>query len=369
MRLELAALDRHDPVEPHRKRPHERAQHAVIAVGQDAERAGAPAHLGEHLRGLRPGRQALPGPDERGHVGGDDLRGRSPQGVAKRGFDRRAVRRRLPVERVREQQVAHVRAPPGAGRRRGVRGDAALVEKRAQGAGEPAHGVEHRRIDVEGDGSNRHSGGPPVATAEQGAGRSRRLQRVRQMALLLRESHLRELLAMRELIPLMARTLASFSTGGAVQPVRSTTPVARYGGFLGVMPAYLAPPAPAAPGGRPGEAGESEEALGLKAVAFYPNNAARRLPTHLATILLLDPATGALRAVLDGRLITEMRTAAVSAAATDRLARQDARVLAILGAGVQARSHVEALREVRPPSEVRAWSRTQAGAERFAAEM
>jgi ornithine cyclodeaminase/alanine dehydrogenase-like protein (mu-crystallin family) len=189
------------------------------------------------------------------------------------------------------------------------------------------------------------------------------------MALLLRESHLRELLAMRELIPLMARTLASFSTGGAVQPVRSTTPVARYGGFLGVMPAYLAPPAPAAPGGRPGEAGESEEALGLKAVAFYPNNAARRLPTHLATILLLDPATGALRAVLDGRLITEMRTAAVSAAATDRLARRDARVLAILGAGVQARSHVEALREVRPPSEVRAWSRTQAGAERFGAEM
>lgn len=186
------------------------------------------------------------------------------------------------------------------------------------------------------------------------------------MALLLRESHLRELLAMRELIPLMVRTLATFSTGGAVQPVRSTTPVERYGGFLGVMPAYLAPPAP---GGRPGEAGESEEALGLKAVAFYPNNAARRLPTHLATILLLDPATGALRAVMDGRLITEMRTAAVSAAATDRLARRDARVLAILGAGVQARSHVEALREVRPPSEVRAWSRTQAGAERFAAEM
>lgn len=186
------------------------------------------------------------------------------------------------------------------------------------------------------------------------------------MALLLRESHLRELLAMRELIPLMARTLGAFSAGGAVQPLRTIVPVERQGAFLGVMPAYLPP---SAQDEAAGDAAESSEALGLKAVAVYPGNAGRHLPTHLATILLLDPATGVLRAVLDGRLITELRTAAVSAAATDRLARRDARVLAILGAGVQARSHVEALREVRPPTEVRVWSRTQAGAERFAAEM
>lgn len=175
------------------------------------------------------------------------------------------------------------------------------------------------------------------------------------MALLLRESHLRKLLTMRDLIPLMARTLATFSAGGAVQPLRSVTDVKRHGAFLGVMPAYLA--------------GDSDEALGLKAVAVYPGNAARHLPTHLATILLLEPATGVLRAVLDGRLITEMRTGALSAAATDRLARRDARVFAMLGAGVQARSHVEALREVRAPAEVRVWSRTPAGAERFASEM
>jgi ornithine cyclodeaminase/alanine dehydrogenase-like protein (mu-crystallin family) len=191
------------------------------------------------------------------------------------------------------------------------------------------------------------------------------------MALLLRESHLRELLVMRDLVPLMARTLAAFSTGGAVQPVRSTVPVDRHQAFLGVMPAYLAPPAqtPGGPrAGRPAGAAESTEALGLKAVAVYPGNAAHHLPTHLATILLLDPATGGLRAVLDGRLITEMRTAAVSAAATDRLARRNARVLAVLGAGVQARSHIEALGEVRPPAEVRVWSRTQAAAERLASE-
>ena len=174
------------------------------------------------------------------------------------------------------------------------------------------------------------------------------------MALLLRESHLRELLTMRDLIPLMARTLGTFSSGGAVQPLRSVTDVKRHDAFLGVMPAYLG--------------GDAEEALGLKAVAVYPGNAAHHLPTHLATILLIDPPTGVLRAVLDGRLITEMRTGAVSAAATDRLARREARVFAMLGAGVQARSHVEALREVRPPAEVRVWSRTQAGAERFASE-
>jgi alanine dehydrogenase len=181
------------------------------------------------------------------------------------------------------------------------------------------------------------------------------------MALLLRESHLRELLVMRDLIPLMAETLAAFSTGGAVQPVRSVVPVERHSGFLGIMPAYLGSSAQT-------PAAESTEALGLKAVAFYPGNAEQHLPTHLATILLLDPGTGALRAVLDGRLITEMRTAAVSAAATDRLARPGAKVLALLGAGVQARSHIEALREVRAPAEVRVWSRSQASADRLASE-
>jgi len=171
------------------------------------------------------------------------------------------------------------------------------------------------------------------------------------MALLLQESHLRGLLTMRELVPLMERTLAAFSTGGAVQPVRTIVPVEAHGGFLAVMPAYLG----------------ADAALGLKAVAFYPRNAARALPTHLATILLLEPETGALQAVMDGRLITELRTAAVSAAATRHLARQAVRVLAILGAGVQARSHLEALREVCAPGEVRVWTRTRANAERFSA--
>jgi len=111
------------------------------------------------------------------------------------------------------------------------------------------------------------------------------------------------------------------------------------------------------------------EGLGLKVVTFYPPNAKRGLPTHMATIFLLDPETGAPLVVMDGRLITEMRTAGVSAAATKLLASPGARVLAILGSGVQARSHVEALRLVRPLREIRVWSPTKAHADRFAEEI
>src|SRR5213076_1552692 len=100
------------------------------------------------------------------------------------------------------------------------------------------------------------------------------------------------------------------------------------GGFYGIMPAL------------------TREALGQKIVTFYPTNAQRGLPTHMATIFLVDPQTGAPVAIMDGRLITEMRTAAVSATATKLLAPQDAKILAILGSGVQAHSHVEALRLV-----------------------
>ena len=84
-------------------------------------------------------------------------------------------------------------------------------------------------------------------------------------------------------------------------------------------------------------------ALGAKLVTVYHSNHARGLPSHLATIVLHDPETGALQAVMDGRYITEARTAAVSAASAKHLARKDARVLAVLGSGVQARSHLESL--------------------------
>src|SRR6267378_2548239 len=142
-----------------------------------------------------------------------------------------------------------------------------------------------------------------------------------------------------ELIPVIAQALAALSSGKVVQPVRSVLPVALHRGFFAVMPAYA-----------DGEGG----ALGAKLVTFYPKNVG--LHTHHALIVMFKAETGEPLAVMDGRLITEMRTAAASAVATERLARQDASVLGILGSGVQAKSHLAALRQVRSFKEVRVWS-------------
>ncbi len=167
----------------------------------------------------------------------------------------------------------------------------------------------------------------------------------------LNENQVREHLQMAELIPAMEKALIEFSAGNVTQPVRSVINVGSPGGFLGLMPAL------------------TPDGLGLKAVTFYPSNVERGIPTHMATIFLVDPQTGTPLAIMDGRLITEMRTAAVSAAATKLLAPADAKILAILGSGVQARSHAEALQLVRPFEEIRVWSPTKEHAERFAREI
>src|SRR5437870_5381664 len=169
--------------------------------------------------------------------------------------------------------------------------------------------------------------------------------------LFLDEEQVRQHLRMEELIPAMEKALIDFSADKVTQPVRSVITVDPPGGFFGMMPALT-------PAG-----------LGIKIVTFYASNAERRIPTHMATIFLVDPETGTPLAVMDGTLITEMRTAAVSAVATKLLASPDAKILAILGSGVQARSHVEALRLVRQFEEVGVWSPTTAHAERFANEI
>src|SRR5450755_1579697 len=122
------------------------------------------------------------------------------------------------------------------------------------------------------------------------------------------EEQVRPHLRMAELIPAMEKALIDFSSGKLTQPVRSVITVDPPGGFFGMMPALA-------------------EGLGLKIVTFYPPNAERGIPTHMATIFLVDPETGTPLAAMDGRLITEMRTAAVSAVATKLLARPDARIL------------------------------------------
>ena len=169
--------------------------------------------------------------------------------------------------------------------------------------------------------------------------------------LFLNEEQVRQHLRIEDLIPTMEKALIDFSSGKVTQPVRSVIKVDPPGGFYGMMPAL------------------SPEGLGQKIVTFYPPNAGKGIPTHMALIVLNDPQTGAPLAVMDGRLITEMRTAAVSAAATKLLASKDAKVLAILGSGVQAQSHTEALRLVRNFEEVRVWSPTREHAEKFAKEI
>ncbi len=168
--------------------------------------------------------------------------------------------------------------------------------------------------------------------------------------LFLNEEQVRQHLQMADLIPAMEKALIDFSAGKVTQPVRSIikVDVAAATGFLGLMPAL------------------TPDGLGLKAVTFYPSNAQRGIPTHMATIFLVDPETGTPLAIMDGRLITEMRTAAVSAAAMKLLAAPESKILAILGSGVQARSHVEALRLVRQFEDIRVWSPTKEHAKQFA---
>jgi ornithine cyclodeaminase/alanine dehydrogenase-like protein (mu-crystallin family) len=169
------------------------------------------------------------------------------------------------------------------------------------------------------------------------------------MVLLLSESDVSRVLKYEQLIPAMESALAAFSAGKVIQPVRNMITVEEGKRFLGIMPAVAA------------------EAMGAKLVCFYPKNAGSTVPTHTANIMLFDTKTGQPLAFMDGRLITEMRTAAVSAAVTKRLAADNSKVLTLLGSGVQAVAHLEALRHGHSFDEVRVWSRTPEHARRFAA--
>ena len=159
------------------------------------------------------------------------------------------------------------------------------------------------------------------------------------------EEKVRRLLRIEDLIAAMRRTLAEFSEGKWKQPLRGV--LSQHGGFFGVMPA-------------------SGESMGIKMVTFYPGNAGTELPTHMAVIAQFDPKTGEPLALMDGRYITEMRTAAVSAVATDALAAPNAKVLTLLGAGVQASAHLEVLPHVRRFEEIRVWNHHPEKAARFA---
>ena len=170
---------------------------------------------------------------------------------------------------------------------------------------------------------------------------------------LLTEQQVHSLLPMSDLIAAMESALAKFSSGEVLQPVRSVLMVGPTKAYFGLMPAYVPSPA----------------SLGAKLVTVFGENHKKQLPSHLATILLLDPETGSLIALMDGRYITEARTAAVSAVSARFLARANAGRLAIIGSGVQARSHLEALQHVRQLKDVRIWSPRPQSRQQFVDDM
>jgi ornithine cyclodeaminase/alanine dehydrogenase-like protein (mu-crystallin family) len=169
------------------------------------------------------------------------------------------------------------------------------------------------------------------------------------MAIWLNEAEVRAVLPLLDLIGTMETALRAFSCGQVRQPVRQVIEAGSGGNFFAAMPAYL----------------EAGPAMGAKLVTVFHQNAGRALPTHQATIVLLDAETGSLQAIMDGRYITEARTAAVSAVSLRVLARPGARSLAILGSGVQAGSHLRAFSLVWDFEEIRCWSPTGANLRRF----
>jgi ornithine cyclodeaminase len=167
---------------------------------------------------------------------------------------------------------------------------------------------------------------------------------------LLTYSEVIRLLPMTECIEVMAQVLKTLAQGGSVLPLRTPIWFPDKRGLLGLMPAYLSEP----------------ECAGLKAVTVMPGNHGTEFDSHQGAILLFEVKHGCPLAVIDASSVTAIRTAAVSAVASRVLARENAGDLALLGSGVQAESHLEAMGAVRKLRRVRVWSRSTANARTFA---
>jgi ornithine cyclodeaminase/alanine dehydrogenase-like protein (mu-crystallin family) len=168
--------------------------------------------------------------------------------------------------------------------------------------------------------------------------------------LIISHSEVRELLPVRDCMEIVGEALSDLARGDGLQPLRAGMLLPDRQGVLAWMPGSLA-------SGKP---------FGMKILSIVDRAAEMGLDSHQGGVMIFDPLNGRPLALAEAGAITAVRTAAVTALATDRLARTGSTSLAILGAGIQARSHVEAMLEVRPVSSVRLWSRTLANAKRFA---
>jgi ornithine cyclodeaminase/alanine dehydrogenase-like protein (mu-crystallin family) len=169
---------------------------------------------------------------------------------------------------------------------------------------------------------------------------------------ILNAQNVRALLPMDRCIDLMRKAMLLVAENGTLQPIRTSLQHPHRAGLLSMMPGYTAEP----------------ERLGIKVVSVYPGNFGTELGSHQGVVLLFDAERGRPVAILDGREITAIRTAAATAVATDMLARKSASVLAILGYGEQARTHLEALPLVRTFRRVIIWGRDRQKAQAFCEE-
>ena len=168
--------------------------------------------------------------------------------------------------------------------------------------------------------------------------------------LIVNGSEVRTLLPMDECIDVMSDALAALARGEAIVPLREIMWLPEKVGALGMMPSYIG----------------SMNAVGLKVITVFPGNHGTKYDSHQGAVLLFEAKHGQLLAIMDATTITAIRTAAVSGAATRLLARTDADDLAILGSGVQARTHLAAMLHSRPIQKVRVWSRDAEHSQRFA---
>jgi alanine dehydrogenase len=169
----------------------------------------------------------------------------------------------------------------------------------------------------------------------------------------LSQKDVRRAVSMAQAIEIVKGAFAQLSTGQAVVPIRTQLEVARHEGITLFMPAYLQ------------EGGD----LGLKIVSVFPRNLEMGLPTIHALVAVVDAKTGCPAAVIDGTYLTALRTGAASGAATDLLARTDARVAAVFGAGAQGRTQLEAVCQVRDIEKARVYDINRQAAERYVEEM
>jgi ornithine cyclodeaminase len=168
--------------------------------------------------------------------------------------------------------------------------------------------------------------------------------------LIVNQSEVQQLLPMKECIEVMAETLSAVERGDAILPLRPVLGLPEKGGALGMMPSYL----------------RNIDAVGLKVITVFHANQGTQYSSHQGAVMLFETSHGQLLSIMDASSITAIRTAAVSGVATRLLANEDAESLAILGSGVQAKTHLAAMMEVRPIKSVTVWSRNGGNAEHFA---